>query len=222
MAGRIRGLAPRLFTEETTARSASVMQATPRLPADAATLACVASSRPFAFSVICRRISSFAIDVAELDRAWRELQAEVHPDRHAAADDASRRLALQASARVNESYRALKDPVERGRYLLHLRGIDAFDETDTRLPLEFLEAQLERREHAAQAAGEGDVEALDDIVADIRAESRERERDQACRQASTHKEDIEVSGGSGHGGGLSRARGQGRGSALPLRASPTG
>jgi molecular chaperone HscB len=124
--------------------------------------------------------ASFAIDVAALDRAWRDLQAEVHPDRHAAADDASRRLALQASARVNEAYRALKDPVERGRYLLHLRGVDAFDETDTRLPLDFLEAQLERREHAAKAAGEGDVEALDDIVANIRAESRERERDLAA------------------------------------------
>jgi molecular chaperone HscB len=124
--------------------------------------------------------ATFAVDAAALDRAWRELQAEVHPDRHAAADDASRRLALQASARLNEAYRALKDPVERGRYLLHLRGVDAFDETDTRLPLEFLEAQLERRERAAAAAEAGDVEELDDIVADIRAESRARERDLAA------------------------------------------
>jgi len=123
---------------------------------------------------------SFAIDTAALDRAWRELQAEVHPDRHAAADDGLRRLALQASARVNEAYRALKNPVERGRYLLHLRGIDAFDETDTRLPLDFLEAQLERRERAAEAAEAGDVQVLDDIVADIRAESRARERDLAA------------------------------------------
>jgi len=123
---------------------------------------------------------SFAIDPAALDRAWRDLQAEVHPDRHAAADDTSRRLALQASARVNEAYRALKDPVERGRYLLHLRGIDAFDETDTRLPLDFLEAQLERRERAAEAAEAGDADALDGIVADIRAEARGRERDLAA------------------------------------------
>lgn len=120
--------------------------------------------------------ATFAVDSAVLDRAWRELQAEVHPDRHATSDDASRRLALQASARLNEAYRVLKDPVERGRYLLHLRGVDAFDETDTRLPLDFLEAQLERRERAAEAAEAGDVEALDDIVADVRAESRERER----------------------------------------------
>jgi len=120
--------------------------------------------------------ASFAVDAAALDRAWRELQAEVHPDRHAASDDASRRLALQASARLNEAYRVLKNPVERGRYLLHLRGIEAFDETDTRLPLDFLESQLERRERAAEAVAAGDVETLDDIVADVRAESRERER----------------------------------------------
>jgi molecular chaperone HscB len=124
--------------------------------------------------------ASFAVDAAALDRAWRELQGEVHPDRHAGRDAAARRLALQASARVNEAYRALKDPVERGRYLLRLRGIDAFDDTDTRLPLDFLEAQLERRERAATAAEAGDVEALDDLVADIRAESRERERELAA------------------------------------------
>jgi len=124
--------------------------------------------------------TSFSVDAAALDRAWRELQGEVHPDRHAGAGDATRRLALQASARVNEAYRALKDPVERGRYLLQLRGIDAFDETDTRLPLDFLEAQLDRRERAAAAAAAGDVAALDDIVAQIRTESRTRERDLAA------------------------------------------
>jgi molecular chaperone HscB len=118
----------------------------------------------------------FAIDTAALDRAYRTLQSEVHPDRYATAGDSERRLAMQGSARVNEAYRALKDPVERARYLLLLRGVDAFDEKDTRLPLPFLEAQLERRERAADAAADGSVDALDALKREIRDDFAARQR----------------------------------------------
>ena len=118
----------------------------------------------------------FAIDTAALDRAYRTLQSEVHPDRYATAGDSERRLAMQGSARVNEAYRALKDPVERARYLLLLRGVDAFDEKDTRLPLPFLEAQLERRERAADAAADGSIDALDALKREIRDDFAARQR----------------------------------------------
>src|SRR5678815_5907198 len=80
----------------------------------------------------------FRLDAAALDRAYQELQSEVHPDRYATAGETEQRLALQASARVNEAYRTLKDPVARAQYLLSLRGIDGVAELDTRLPMEFL------------------------------------------------------------------------------------
>jgi molecular chaperone HscB len=120
--------------------------------------------------------ATFRIDAAALDRAYRALQTEVHPDRFADAGDAERRLAMQRSSRVNEAYRALKDPVERARYLLSLRGIEAFDERDTQLALPFLEAQLERRERAAEAAERGEIAVLDAILREVRAESAERQR----------------------------------------------
>jgi molecular chaperone HscB len=117
----------------------------------------------------------FAIDAAMLERRYRELQRDVHPDRAAGGDDAARRVAMQASARVNEAYRTLRDPVERARYLLELAGVDALAETDTALPIAFLEAQLERREAAADASSAGDVAALDALVAAIRGEAKARE-----------------------------------------------
>lgn len=117
---------------------------------------------------------AFRIDDDALDARYRALQADVHPDRHGAAGEAERRLAHQASARVNEAYRALKDPVARARHLLALRGVDAMDETDTRLPLPFLEAQLERRERAAEAADAEDIDALDALLAQIRTDQRDR------------------------------------------------
>jgi molecular chaperone HscB len=119
---------------------------------------------------------TFRIDTDALDKAYRALQGEVHPDRHAGGSDVDRRLAMQSSTRVNQAYQALKDPVERARYLLELRGVDAFEETDTKLSLDFLEAQLDRREQAAQAADVDDVEALDAILAEVRSEIDERQR----------------------------------------------
>ncbi|HVF64164.1 MAG TPA: Fe-S protein assembly co-chaperone HscB [Casimicrobiaceae bacterium] len=117
----------------------------------------------------------FAIDADALDRMYHALQSEVHPDKHAAGSDADRRNAMAMSVRVNEAYKALKDPVERARYLLLLRGIDAFDETDTRLSTAFLEQQLTRREKAAHAADTDDLETLDAILADVRNEIRKRQ-----------------------------------------------
>jgi len=117
----------------------------------------------------------YRFDAGALDRAYHALQSEVHPDRHAASDDASRRVAVQSSARVNEAYRALRDPVSRAQYLLSLHGIDAADETDTSLSFDFLERQLERREEAAGAAAARDVAALEAALRDVRAEARQLE-----------------------------------------------
>lgn len=117
----------------------------------------------------------FRLDGAALDAAYRRLQSEVHPDRHAQGSDADRRLALQASARVNEAYRTLREPVTRAEYLLSLHGADPRDETDTQLPLDFLERQLERREQAAEAAAVRDTRTLNAVLAEVRGEARDLE-----------------------------------------------
>jgi molecular chaperone HscB len=117
----------------------------------------------------------FRVDVASLDRAYRSLQSEVHPDRFATGTEAERRLALQSSARVNEAHLALKDPVARAQYLLTLHGVHALAETDTALPLDFLERQLERREAAANAAEAADARTLDALLTAARADAAELE-----------------------------------------------
>ena len=119
----------------------------------------------------------FAVDPEVLERTYRALQTEVHPDRFATANDTERRLALQASARVNEAYRALKDPVDRAQYLLSLHGVDPFSGSDSALPYEFLERQLERREAASEAAEVRDAEALVKLHEDVRDEGAGLERD---------------------------------------------
>src|SRR5437762_13280465 len=102
----------------------------------------------------------YRFDQEELDAAYRSLQRVVHPDRYAAAGDAERRVALESSARVNEAYRVLKDPVRRAPYLLSLRWVDALAGTYTALPAEVLQHELERREAVSDAQAARDPDRL--------------------------------------------------------------
>jgi molecular chaperone HscB len=121
--------------------------------------------------------AQFRLDAAALEHAYRDLQRAVHPDRFAAAGDAQKRLALQASARANEAYRTLRDPVARAEYLLSLRGLDAAAGTDTRLPVAFLTRQLERREAADEASRVRDAGALAALVDEVRRDADDLARE---------------------------------------------
>ena len=121
----------------------------------------------------------YRFDAEALDAAYHELQRSVHPDRFAAAGETERRVALQSSARVNEAYRALKDPVGRAQYLLSLRGVDALAETNTALPESFLQRQLERREAIAEAQAAGDRRGLTALLRQVHADAAEIELDLA-------------------------------------------
>jgi molecular chaperone HscB len=110
---------------------------------------------------------AYALDAAALERAYREVQAKVHPDRFAQAGDAERRASMQWSTHANEAYRKLKDPVQRALYLLELHGVDPGFETDTAMPAEFLARQIELREALEEARGKKDTAALDAMKRDL-------------------------------------------------------
>lgn len=110
---------------------------------------------------------AYALDAEALERAYREVQSRVHPDRFAQAADAERRASMQWSTRANEAYRMLKDPVQRARYLLELHGVDTAFETDTAMPAEFLGRQIELREALEEAREKKDAAALDGMKAEL-------------------------------------------------------
>ena len=116
----------------------------------------------------------FAVDAAALDTAFREVQAQVHPDRHAAAGDAGRRVAMQWSTRANEAYQTLKDPLKRATYLLHLRGQDIGAENNTAMEPAFLMQQMEWREAVEDATAAKNVDALDVLLRDMREDKKSR------------------------------------------------
>jgi molecular chaperone HscB len=113
----------------------------------------------------------YRFDPAALDAAYHALQRTVHPDRYASAGETERRMALQSSARVNEAYQALKDPVGRAQYMLSLRGIDALAETNTALPMEFLQRELERREAMDAVQSGADRSGLAALLETVRTDA---------------------------------------------------
>jgi len=106
----------------------------------------------------------FALDSAQLDQRWRELQTEVHPDRFAAQGAASQRIAMQWSMRVNQAYQRLKDPLKRAAYLCERRGAPIDAERNTAMPREFLMQQMAWRETLDEAVDGAAVQALADQV----------------------------------------------------------
>jgi molecular chaperone HscB len=115
---------------------------------------------------------AYALDLEHLDRAYRDIQSKVHPDRFAHAGDAERRASMQMTTRVNEAYRALKSPVLRAKYLLELNGVDVAFETNTAMPPEFLVQQMEIREKLEEATKIAD---LDLLSRELSVEKREIE-----------------------------------------------
>ncbi len=106
---------------------------------------------------------AFRIDSARLDKRYREIQSQVHPDKFASAGDSERRLSLQWATRINEAYTTLKTPLLRAQYLLTLAGHDVGADNNTAMPAEFLMEQMEWREavvEARRAREQADLEQL--------------------------------------------------------------
>ncbi|KAL5114734.1 molecular chaperone [Pleosporales sp. CAS-2024a] len=97
----------------------------------------------------------FTIDLAALKREFLQLQARAHPDMHPQED---KKRAEALSARINEAYKTLQNPLLRAQYLLSLRGIQvAEDETAKVDDPELLMQVLEAREMIEEAESEGDL-----------------------------------------------------------------
>lgn len=104
--------------------------------------------------------TAFSLDLERLSARYRALQQTLHPDRFAAAGERERRLSLQASSRVNEAYRILRDPVSRAGYLLSLHTGVTGSENETTRDTAFLMEQMQLRETLAAAKAGDDSHRL--------------------------------------------------------------
>src|SRR3977135_904027 len=73
----------------------------------------------FAFRGVPRKIT---LDDSDLQRRFRTLSRQFHPDFFYNASPAERRASLERSSYLNDAYRTLKQPIARISYLLELEG----------------------------------------------------------------------------------------------------
>ena len=128
----------------------------------------------------------FEVDTEALAETYRRLQAAIHPDRMAAAEEAEKLQAVQLTSLLNEGYGTLLSPVKRAAYLLKLKGedVESFDQSE--LPLELLEEQMELRERLEDLP-EGDA-ALDDLN-EMKADAQDRHARNQTRFAEAVQRD---------------------------------
>jgi len=120
---------------------------------------------------------AFALDKQLLEKAYRDIQSQVHPDRFARSGDAERRASVEQTTRVNEAYRTLRNPVQRAKHLLELHGVDVAFETNTQMPTDFLLRQLDLREELDRAKSKRDPRLLDELRGRISKDRNQIERE---------------------------------------------
>lgn len=117
---------------------------------------------------------TFALDLAQLERARLAVQSQVHPDRFAAGTDRDKRLAMQWAAQANAAYLTLKNPVRRATYLCEQRGAPIQAENNTAMPADFLMQQMAWRETLDELRDAADAAGLQALQAEVLAQRAER------------------------------------------------
>ena len=84
---------------------------------------------------------ALTIDQADLERRFRELSRQFHPDYYYNASPAERLASLERSSYLNDAFRALRSPVSRIEHLLAIEGLQQVkgDEGSARVPPALLE-----------------------------------------------------------------------------------
>jgi molecular chaperone HscB len=108
----------------------------------------------------------YAIDLPALTRAYDEVLALVHPDRHVRASAGERRAAMQLASHANEAYRILRADATRAAYLCARHGIDVDGPGAAPLAPEQLERQMAWREELDDAVQGGGREIAERVAAE--------------------------------------------------------
>jgi molecular chaperone HscB len=109
------------------------------------------------------------VDLALLERNYRELLGRWHPDRVAGADAAQKLAALQMASLVNDAYATLKSPLARAAHLLQLRGCDVATHRQADLEPAFLLQQMQLRDELEELVAGKDESGLSGFLARVDA-----------------------------------------------------
>ena len=134
-----------------------------------------------------------ALDVDDLGARYYALSRRFHPDLLQDRPPAERDAGVRATAIVNNAYRTLKDPVQRGLYWLSLHG-ESLGRDNERVPAELAVQVFEgqgKLEELRDARARGDASRGEGRVRAIRDGLRARMRDFDARlEANFRRNDL--------------------------------
>jgi molecular chaperone HscB len=103
------------------------------------------------------------IDPAILERNYRSLQSQWHPDRFASGSQTERLAAVQRTSLLNDAYTTLKSPLLRAAHLLQLKGVDVTSVSQSQLAPAFLLKQMELRDELEELIGRSELTGLEQL-----------------------------------------------------------
>ena len=86
---------------------------------------------------------ALGLDVNELQARFYKLSRVLHPDRFSRKSEMERECSSQATAKLNDAWRTLRDPVSRAEYVLSQEGFEVGEQRSADVPPELLEEVFE-------------------------------------------------------------------------------
>ncbi len=130
------------------------------------------------------------IEPAEIERRFRDLSRQFHPDYFYNASAAERRASLERSSYLNDAYRTLKQPLARVEYLLQLEGLGAVSpqEASRQVPPELLQEVFALNEELDEIR---DLRAGGTPAAEVKART-ERARQPIDEKRAAHEAQLQA------------------------------
>lgn len=117
---------------------------------------------------------TYALDLFELERRYREKTRVWHPDRFSRAPASERAEVFLRATELNEAYRTLRSDEKRAEYLLRLHGRDIGDESRaSAVDSSFLASFLELRETFSEAVEKENAAQIASIQAAVETRRRQ-------------------------------------------------
>jgi molecular chaperone HscB len=109
----------------------------------------------------------FDLEASELERRYRDLQKQLHPDKFVQASASEKRASLARAVGVNDAYRALRDELKRAEILFARFGGQTGEREQANDP-ELLMEVMELRENLAEAKASRDMKAVQALHTEVK------------------------------------------------------
>jgi molecular chaperone HscB len=107
---------------------------------------------------------ALVLDTKDLEKRFYALSRQLHPDLFSRRTAQEQEHSLEATAVLNDGYRALRDPVARALYVLNQEGFDVAEQGTKEVPPELLEEVFELN-MALEELRTGDADAVPQLAA---------------------------------------------------------